>query len=136
MALELRVGRPDRLREAAAGEVVTHQVRDDLGVGLRGEDGANVGQALLERHVVLDDAVDDDVDATFVVEVGVSVRLVDAPVCRPTGVADAGGGRPRRHGDATVGAVPGHRHRLAKPLQVADGADGVDRVARDEGDAG
>ena len=39
------------------------QVRDHLGVGLGGEHAARAGQALLQRHVVLDDPVDDDVHA-------------------------------------------------------------------------
>jgi hypothetical protein len=63
---------------------------DHLGVGLRGEYGALGEQALLELDVVLDDAVDDDVDAVAGVEVRVGVLLGDAAVRRPAGVADPG----------------------------------------------
>ena len=59
----------------------------------RGEDGALSARRSLERQVVLDDAVDDDVDAVGRVEVRVRVLLVDAAVRGPAGVADAGRGR-------------------------------------------
>ena len=71
----------------------------------RGEDGAHVGQAALERQVVLDDAVDDDVDAVGRVEVRVGVVLVDAAVGGPAGVADAGRGGALGDGDAPVAVL-------------------------------
>ena len=49
-------------------------------------------QLLLERDVVLDDPVDDDVDAVGGVEVRMRVLLGDAAVRRPAGVADSGPG--------------------------------------------
>ena len=73
VALELGVGGADGFGEAAAGHVVGDEVGDDLGVGLRRVGGAHVGHLRLERQVVLDDAVDDDVDAVARVEVGVGV---------------------------------------------------------------
>ena len=83
-------------------------------------------QLLLELEVVLDDAVDDDVDAVVGVEVRVGVLLGDAAVRGPAGVADAGRGRPRGDGDAAVlvrrRCAPTAARRLA---EVADGADGV-----------
>ena len=65
-------------------------MRDHLGVGLGGERAARRQQTLLQRHVVLDDAVDDHVDAVAAVVVGVGVLLADPPVRSPAGVADAG----------------------------------------------
>ena len=73
VALELVVGGADGLGEAAERHVVGDEVRDDLGVGLGRVVGAHVGHALLEQEVVLDDAVDDDVDAVARVEVRVGV---------------------------------------------------------------
>jgi hypothetical protein len=101
---------------------MSHEMRDDLGVRLGGEDGAHVGQAPLERHVVLHDPVDDDVDAVRRVGVRVGVRLVDAAVRRPAGVPDAG--RRLALGDGHTALVAGsvHRggHRAAQVLEVAD----------------
>ena len=59
-------------------------------------------QALLQRHVVLDDAVDDDVDAVGGVVVRVGVLLGHAPVRGPARVPDAGGGAVRGRGHAAV----------------------------------
>ena len=47
-------------------------------------------QALLQRHVVLDDPVDDHVDAVVAVVVGMGVGLAHTAVRGPAGVADAG----------------------------------------------
>ncbi len=143
MAAHLGVGGADGLHEVA-GVVVGHQVGDDLGVGLGGEHGAVLHEARLEGDVVLDDPVDDDVDAVGGVEVRVGVLLGHAPVSRPAGVTDA---RPRPIGD---GGGRGHwrgRRRLSGPLgvapvdgrpqhaQVAHGAHGVDPVTVQDGDA-
>ena len=89
VALELGVGGAHGLDEAAERHVVGDEVGDDLGVGLRGEVRAHVAEAALEREVVLDDPVDDDVDAVGRVEVRVGVGLGDAAVRRPARVADA-----------------------------------------------
>ena len=65
----------------------------------------------LEREVVLDDAVDDDVDAVGGVEVRVGVRLGDAAVRGPARVADAG--------RAPVGDGDGDRRRLVRRRRAA-----------------
>ena len=115
-------------------EVARDEVGDDLGVGLRGELGALGQQLLLELHVVLDDPVDDDVDAVVGVEVRVRVLLGDAPVGRPAGVADAGGGgrrerrRPRRRRLRPL-------DRGAQVREVADGAHRVEPAVGLQGDA-
>ena len=91
VAAEVGVGRADGVDQVAV-VVVGDQVGDHLGVGLGGEHGAVVDQLLLERDVVLDDAVDDDVDAVGGVEVRVGVLLGDPAVGRPARVADPGSG--------------------------------------------
>ena len=107
VALELRVGaraRPRRGRRRRARRSGARSPR-------RRSRSVNVAppaaRRSLQRHVVLDDPVDDDVDAVAAVEERVRVLLADAPVRRPARVADAGRRRPR--GDA-VAAV---RARLA-----------------------
>ena len=117
VAAQLGVGGADRVEQAALREVVGDQVRDHLGVGLGGERRAHVDQPALQRDVVLDDPVDDDVDAVGRVEVRVGVLLGDAPVRRPARVADAG-----------AAAAVGVRDR-ARCRAVARGA-GVDRAAQ------
>jgi hypothetical protein len=62
-------------------------VRDDLGVGVRGELHALLRELALELEVVLDDAVVDEGDVPR--DVGVRVHLGGAAVRRPAGVADA-----------------------------------------------
>ena len=103
VALELGVGGADGLLERAERHVVRDQVGDDLGVGVRGEDGALVHQAGLEGQVVLDDAVHDDVHAVGGVGVRVGVALRHAAVRGPARVADAGA-RGVRGGDGRAGA--------------------------------
>ena len=95
----------------------------------RGEVGAHVAQALLEREVVLDDPVDDDVDAVARVEVRVRVGLGDAAVRGPAGVADAARrgllgdrDRDRRGRLVRIGAAAAVRDRLAQLAEVADRA--------------
>ena len=114
VALELRVRRAHRLGEVALVGV-GDQVRDHLGVGLRGEDAAVRRQPLLQRHVVLDDPVDDHVDAVAAVEVRVGVLLADAPVRRPARVTDAGRRRARCERDGAAGPA----RRLAVELRAA-----------------
>jgi hypothetical protein len=116
--------------------VVRDEMRDDLGVRLAGEDGAHVTQALAQDEVVLDDPVDDDMDAVRRVVMRVGVVLVDAPVRRPPRVADAGRGGAGRGGHAAgLGAGLG-RERVAQVIEVAHRSHRVDRVARDQRDAG
>src|SRR4051795_9061186 len=136
-AVELGVRGADRVDEVAGREVVRDEVGDDLGVGLVREDGAHVGEARLERHVVLDDAVDDDVDAARRVEVRVRVGLVDAAVRGPARVADAGRGRTRRERDrAFFGLAASAGDRLAQVVEIADRADRLDALALDHRDPG
>jgi hypothetical protein len=89
VAAQVAVGALDGLDQVAR-VMVGNQMRDHLGVGLAGEVGARVGQAVAQLHVVLDDAVQDDVDAVGGVEVRVRVGLGDTAVGGPAGVADAG----------------------------------------------
>ena len=127
VAAQARVGEPDGLLEPVAVEVARDEVGDDLGVGLRREDGAGVEQLLLELHVVLDDAVDHDVDAVGGVEVRVRVLLGDAAVRGPARVADAGRGGRGEHRDGAL-AVAALLDGGAQVREVADGADGLEAV--------
>ncbi len=133
VAAQPRIGAAHRLDEAGAVEVAGDQVRDHLGVGLRREDGAVGQELLLELHVVLDDAVDHDVDPVVGVEVRVRVGLRDAPVRRPARVADPGRGGRREHRDGTLAVALGHR--LAQVGEVADRAHGLEPLLTLEGDA-
>ena len=135
VAAQLGVGAADGVLEPAAVEVARRQVRDDLGVGLRREHGAGVEELLLELHVVLDDAVDDDVHAVGGVVVRVGVLLGHAAVRGPARVADAGGGRWREHRDAAIVTVA-LLDRAAQLREVADGADGLQAALALDRDAG
>ena len=131
------VGAQDGVDELVAlVEVAGDQVRDDLGVGLGGEDGAAGDQLLLELHVVLDDPVDHDVDAVVGVVVRVRVGLGDAAVGGPAGVADPGRRGRRRDGHA-AGLVLGDLlvDGGAQGAQVADGAHGVEVPVAEHRDA-
>jgi hypothetical protein len=136
VAAQLAVGEPDGLDEVA-GVVARDQVGDHLGVGLGGELRAGGHEPIVELHVVLDDAVQDDVDAIARVEVRMRVLLGHAPVRGPARVTDAGVGLRGGRGDAT-GAVGrrGRAHGLTQEGEVADGAHGVDPVALEHGHAG
>src|ERR1019366_336091 len=84
------------------------QVGDHLGVGLGGEHRALADQALLQRDVVLDDAVDDNVYAIGRVVVGMGVLLGDPAVGRPACVSDTSAWiRPFRDGHSTSGVTGG-----------------------------
>ena len=83
-------------------EVLLHQVRDDLGIGLGDELVSFFLKLLLERQVVLDDAVDHHVDVVGGVEVRVGVLLADPAVRRPAGVADAVCALDRAHADGVL----------------------------------
>ncbi len=107
-----------------------HQVGDHLGVGLGGEHVAFADQALLQRHVVLDDPVDDDVQPVLGVVVGMGVLLADAPVRGPARVADPGGGDTlgHRHGAGVLAVV----ELCLQRAQIADRAHRLDPLARDQ----
>ena len=76
-------------RRAAGLQFLLHQVRDDLGVGLRDELVPLALQLVLQLEVVLDDAVVHDHDAAGAVAVRVGVLLGRAAVRGPARVADA-----------------------------------------------
>ena len=129
VALEVGEGAPHGLAQIAV-VVVGDQVGDHLGVRLGREPRAVIDHALLERQVVLDDAVDDDVHAVGVVGVRVGVDLVDAPVGRPAGVGDAG-----RGGLGPV-ALLVDDESLLEVVEVAHRAHAGDLVVDHDGDAG
>ncbi len=137
VAAQAVVGAADGLGQLAGlVELARDQVRHDLDVGLGGEVGAVGQELLLELHVVLHDPVDHDVHAVVGVEVRVRVLLGDAAVGGPARVADAGGGRRGRDGDAAAGVqlvrlVDGGAQRA----QVADRADGAELALALDGDA-
>ena len=135
-----------RIHEAV-GLVAGDEMGDDLGVGLRCKPRALRDELVLERDVVLDDPVDDDVNPVGVVEVGVRVLLGDPPVRRPPGVSDPGprfrslgdGDRSARrtvagraHGADVGGAGV---HRRPQRAEITDGPHGVDLAVIDHGDA-
>ena len=99
--------------------MVGDQVGDHLGVGLRGEDRALLDQPGLERDVVLDDPVDDDVHLIGGVEVRVGVLLGHPAVGGPAGVPDA-----------RLGAPLGHRHRGGSPSRRPAAVAAGDRAAQ------
>jgi hypothetical protein len=109
VAVELGVRRADGRHEIALVQRAD-ELRDRLGVGLRGELLAACLEGLAQLGVVLDDAVQHDLDAAARVVVRVGVGLADAPVGRPSGVADAGRRRRLvRDGDHRPGASAGAR---------------------------
>ncbi len=118
--------------------VTRDEVRDDLGVGLGGEDAAALQQFLLERHVVLDDPVDDDVDPIGGVEVRMGVLLAYPAVRSPARVpdADGGGGVGDGHGGAAVACGRAGRELGLELVEVAHRAHRLDVIADDQRDAG
>ena len=88
MPAQLGEGLPNRLRQVAV-VVALDQVGDDLGVGLGAEDVAVVLEVLAQLGVVLDDAVEDDVDLVVAVAVGMRVLLGDPAVRGPARVGDS-----------------------------------------------
>ena len=73
------------------GEVLLDQVGDDLGVCLGGELVTLTLELRAQLDVVLDDAVQDDVNAAGAVRVRVGVALGRTAVRGPARVPDAGG---------------------------------------------
>ena len=72
-----------------AAEVLLDQVGDDLGVGFSAEDVAFGFQLMLERQVVLDDAVVHHHQVALAIAVGVSILFGGAAMRGPPCVADA-----------------------------------------------
>ncbi len=105
MAAEVGKGGADRVGQVAV-VVLFDQVRDDLGVGLRGEDVAFFSQLGAKLRVVLDDAVEDDVDRVRAVAVWMGVLLGDAAVRGPAGVGEADRRGRRSDRDAAVAIRP------------------------------
>ena len=80
----------DGLQQVALVEFL-QQVRDDFGVGV-GDEGVAIGlQSSSQLGVVVDDAVVDDGEPSFLVEVGVGVADGGCAVCGPARMGDAGG---------------------------------------------
>jgi len=106
-------------------QMALDQVGDHLGVGVRGEPMALARQPLLDREVVLDDAVVHDHEGAGVVGVGMGVLVGGTPVGRPARVADA---------DATA-----HRAIAEEPFEHLDAARGpadLQAVGPEHGHAG
>jgi hypothetical protein len=124
----------DGLDEARRRSGADDEVGDDLGVGLRGEHRARRRQLVLELHVVLDDPVDDDVDAVAGVVVRVGVLLRDARRASPSAcgrcpvVAGAlatatGAAAPPRRGDrhsARFARLPTARTASRRPVGCSE----------------
>ena len=94
-------------------ELVFDQVRDDLGVGFADELVAARDEGLLEREVVLDDAVVHHDEGAGAVAVRVRVLLSGAAVCGPARVADAVGAVQRlvaQHGFQVAQLAGGAAH--------------------------
>ena len=87
------------LRLSPVPEVLLDQVGDDFGVGLGGELVAFGDQLLLQRDIVLDNAVVDDDDLAGAVAMGMGVLFRGTPVRGPAGVADAVGAVERLQAD-------------------------------------
>ncbi len=85
---EFRHRRPHRFFQVAA-EVLLDQVGDDLGVGLGAEHVAFGFELMLERQVVLHDAVVHHHQLALAIAVRVSVLFGGAAMRRPPRVADA-----------------------------------------------
>ena len=102
-----------RGRDRVAAERPREEVREDLGVGLRGERDALAFELLAERDVVLEDAVVDDHDVAGCVPLRVGVSPRRLPVGGPAGVADAGAALERR-------CVPGGSQLLDAALVLLD----------------
>jgi hypothetical protein len=122
VAAEVVVGEPHGLDQIPV-EMGGDQVRHHLGVRLGGELGALGAETVAELGPVLDDAVEDDVEALRGVPVRVGVRLRDAAVRGPARVADAG---------RAVQVAVRARDRIAQVLEVPDGMDAADRAVGDE----
>src|SRR3982751_3778562 len=71
--------------------ILLDHVGDDLGISFGGEFMALFGKLLLQRNVVLDDAVVHDHDAAGAVAVRVSIFFCWSAVRRPAGVANTVG---------------------------------------------
>src|SRR5947199_6307873 len=101
VATQLGEGLPHRGREVAL-VVALDQVGDDLGISLGAEVVTLLAQLATQLGMVLDDPVEDDVDAGAAVPVWMRVLLGDPAVGGPAGVGDAGGRVGGCDRDATV----------------------------------
>ncbi len=154
VTVELTVGEANSLGQVAV-IVFGDQVRDHLCVGLRGEHRAVREQALAQDDVVLDDAVDGDVDAAVGAVVRVGVGFGDTPMCGPARVGDAGArlgfavrlglGLGLEAADTPGVAGPCARadergvtlvNRRLQPAEVADRTDQIDAVSVQHRDPG
>ena len=93
----------------AGVEFAADELRDDLGVGVAGELDPFGGELLLDRRVVLDDAVVDDGHGAVGGDVRVGVAVVGGAVGGPARVADAdaAGRGVVAQGAGEVGDAPG-----------------------------
>ena len=123
-ALEPAEGRTHGVGQRLTGLApVEHQVGDDLGVGLRTEDGTACDELVAQRAKVLDDAVPDHRDGPRHVRVGVA--LARLAVGCPARVSDA--------------ERAGERHVAQRALEVHElalGADHAELRALEDRDAG
>ena len=100
---------------------------DDLGVGLGAEPVALGLELAAQLGVVLDDPVEDDLDAAIAVPVRVGVLLAHPTMGRPASVREADRRRGRRHRDGATAAVATlafsavQADRGAQVGEVADG---------------
>ena len=88
VAVQVEVGPADGVHQVAR-VVLLHQVGDDLGISLGCELGSVGRKALLDREVVLDDAVEHDREAPVGAAQGMRVALRRPPVRGPARVPDA-----------------------------------------------
>ena len=77
--------------EPCGGHDLLNEMCQHLGVGVAHQGVASVGEQLLERLVILDDAVVDDCDSAFASRVGVGVAVAWGSMGGPAGVPDAHG---------------------------------------------
>ena len=68
--------------------VFLDEMRDDLGIGLRGEAMAFLSELLLKRNVVLNDAVVNHHNLAAAIAMRMRVFFSGAPVSGPAGVSD------------------------------------------------
>ena len=114
--------------------VTLDQVGDDLGVGL-GAELVPVGeQVAAQLGVVLDDAVENDVDPPDLIAVRVGVLLGDATVGGPAGMGEADRRLGLGDGDGPVVAPIGDGGTQVG--EVADRSDRIDPAVVEQGETG
>ena len=123
MAFEFAVGAADGLLKVTV-QVVGDEMSNHFGIGLGAEAGSICDQPIAQLHVVLDDAVDDDMNLIGGIKVRVRVLLVDAAMSCPARVADAD----RRRFDQRRRGATGSLARFDRGLelgQITDRANGL-----------